>query len=487
MIDYIKNYPWRYYLKNAFRRTTPGSLVFWLRGTEKATALVLGETISFMPDLQEHSVSLPFGTAGAETDSSILGAGKRFQFLCDIPEAEVRLISTESLDISTPQQLFETPLHTLFPAMENAGEYAWEFLSPDFSVVTDTLPASVLLVGIPAKFCDHVEHWTLAMSGSAIGFEPWLLSVLRWCGSRTKSFLLLPGVDQSRLAVFRDGNLLLLERLPGFQGLFEAPDKLANRIADLGLGLELEGVTLEIYRGEIPPLKAKEFIGRLGCPANILEASESEKAQIETQGARVSTDACVMADTIRCDDELFVSAEHRDATLYRTHSLYWGTFYVLAALIVIQLAVFGIFVFQQSASAKLAAISEQAAADAAKMEGEEAKLAPLIYRIRSVAPWSNFLQQKEPISRLLSRIEASVPPEVCLTAITVTNHVSEPMAPDRLTMTVRGWSKGGTNLESAFLTNLRAVLPTFKIAEEAKGDDSSNGSLTSFRLEITQK
>jgi len=390
------------------------------------------------------------------------------------------------LDIQTPQQLFETPIQTLLPAMENAGEYAWEYLSPDFSVVTETLPPSVLLVGIPAQFCDRVEHWTLAMDGSVVGFEPWSLSVLRWCASRTKCFLLLPGAGQSRLAVFWDGHLLLLERLPEFQRLYEAPDKLASRIAELASGLGLEESTLTIYRGEIPRLKAKEFAARIGGHATVLEAGEAEKSKIETPGSRVSTDACVMADSIRCDDELFVSAEHRNATLYRTHPLYWGVFYALAALVVIQLVVFGVFVFQESASAKVAAISEQATADDAKIDAEEAKLAPLIYRIRSVAPWVNFLRQKEPISRLLSRIETSVPPEVCLTAITFANPISEPTAPDRLTITVRGWSKSGTDLESAFLANLRSALPTFEVTEETE-EGSPNGSFTSFHLKITQK
>ena len=327
------------------------------------------------------------------------------------------------------------------------------------------------------------------MGGSAIGFEPWLLSVLRWSASRTTNFLLLPGAEQSRLAVFRQGSLLLLERLPGFQGLSEAPEKLVNRITELGSGLGLEATALEIYRGEMPPLKAKEFIARLGFPANILEASEAEKAKIETDGTgtRISTDVCVMAESIHYDDELFVSAEHRDATLYRTHPFYWGTFYVLAALVVIQMAVFGTFVFQQSCFGEAAAISEDAAADARKVETEEAKLAPLIHRIRSVAPWNNRLQQKEPVSRLLARIETSTPEEICLKSITISNNAPEPTAPDRLKMVVRGWSKDGTNLEAVFLGQLRNALPKFKVIEKTGEEAVTERGLAPFYVEITQQ
>lgn len=487
MFDYIKNYPWRYYLKNAFRNSNPGSLVFRLRGNERADGVLFAdETITFLPDLQEHSAALPLNPTGADGDVSIFGTGKQFHFLCDFPETEVRLLSVESLDIHTPQELFETPIQTLLPAMEHGHEYAWEFLAPDFSVITETLPASVLLVGIPSKLCDRLEQWSLTMGASAVGIEPWMLSTLRWCANRTRSFLLLPGGEQSLLGIFRDGNLLLLERLPAFKRLPEAPDKLANRIMELGSGLGLNEIVLEIYQGEIPLLKVKEFAATLRLPVNILGASEVEKSKIEAQGFPASTDACVMAESIHRDEELFISAEHRDATVYRTHPFYWGTFYVLFAVVVIQLAVFGVIVFQQNAFGRLTTISEEAAAGAAKIEADEAKLAPLIHRIRSVAPWNNFLREKEPVSRLLGRIETSVPPEVCLARITITNNTSKPTAPDRLTVKIRGWAKDGANLETAFLGKLRTALPTFKILEKAGEEGGPENSLTSFNVEITQ-
>lgn len=489
MIDIIKNYPFRFYLWNAFRKVPESHAVISLRGVEKLEALHSTEgTFRYDPDLRSsHGAVLPYALPNPEEGMQPFGRGTRFHFLMDVPETVVRLISLDSLEIQTPQQLFETPIRTLLPTMENADDFVWEFLALDFSSLSESLPASLLLVGIPAKLRDWGEQWSHAMEGTAAGFEPGLLAVLRWCVHRTNHFLLLPGSQQSRLAIFDEGKLLLLERLPDFQTLFDAPEKLVNTITEFGQNLELETTSLEIFRGEIPLLKAKEFVTRIGLQTTLLDAPESDQSQIEMESGRIPADASVMMESLRSQTGLFVSNAHLQTTLYRTHPCYRGIFYILAALAVIQVGALGMAFYQEAVSGKLAFASRQIEAEATKIEAEEAKLAPLIQRIRSVSEWGILLRQKEPVSRLLARIESSTPSDVCLQSVAIANEASDARIPDRLKATVRGWLKGGTNLDTAFLEKLRVALPNFAITGKVEKENPLEGAVTPFRLELIQK
>ena len=139
---------------------------------------------------------------------------------------------------------------------------------------------------------------------------------------------------------------------------------------------------------------------------------------------------------------LFLSPEHRRRILYRTHPAYRKASYVLVGWLLLQ-AAFVVSYGREKAGALAAASKMRAAeAEAKSIAALEEEIMPLVRRIQEAQGWSASLTERTWVSEVLSRVERSIPAEICLTEVTVRNRFADLKAPDRIELEMNGVSKG---------------------------------------------
>lgn len=482
MIDFIQRYPLRYYSRTAGRKTRHRSACFYLRDREKVSLLLedYDGRLSYTPDLprepgsphlfSEADLHGPFSTRFHFPETP----GSWFTFVYDGPGCEVRLISAASLDANSVEELLNLPLTAILPTYQQADPLVWEFLNPDGSPLEGDLPETVLFVGIPLRVRDWAEQWCESMEGLLASILPASLAILEWCKAQTDEFILISSTTSSLLAVVHDDRCLLLERLPGINDLLQRVDR--NRFEQLSFELDLGDLHLSIYPKEIPMLKAKELVAVLGEGTQVLEYDDAIPSIHCTDGP-LPLDAFVLSRQIGDDIQLFVSDKHFQFQEYRLDPIFRSTFHLLLIFAVIQIAVLGTWFHQHRTGEKLSAEHHTFESESARLEGEEEAVGPLIRRIDSVAHWRTALSQRQRISTLLSGIEASTPPDVCLQRITLINRETEPHKADQLALVMTGAAK--SQGESALVESLRKQFPAFSIRTE-----SAEGN--SFTLDLAQ-
>jgi|GEM_PF-4426667 len=488
MLAFLKNYPLRYYAKTFTGRTSQTKGVIYLRDRETAGMLVRkgNAPSSFIPDVHQYAGAplpyvevqpeSPFGTQVLERFDATLGGA--FAFMVDGPDYELRLISSASLGVTTVEDLRALPLKTVLPAYQSTEPLIWDFLNPDGTPLGESLPASLLFVGMPVRIRDWAEQWCETMNGTLIGIEPAILSILRWCQSHANGFILIPSLQESLLAVVQNQTLVLLERQPGTAALLQAPDKI--RFDDLARDLGMAERKISVYPKGLSPLKAKELLKAIGPEARLVEAPEGSP-EIRCTDGPLPVDAHVMALQVENPLELFLSDNHQKYQLYRTNRFFRGTFHLLIFFGIFQVIGIGCWFYRDQARRSLAAMTQSIENESKRLDEETEKLAPLLRRIESVAEWRPVLARKQRVGVILAGIESAVPPEVCLQRITLLNHERNPKAPDRPSVSVVGWRKEGFDLEKGFLDQLRTVFPQFTVTLR-----TSNGDDALFTLDISQ-
>ncbi len=488
MFHFIQNYPFGYYCKTFARHAPKTESVIFLRDRERASLLAKPENgkPTYFPETHQYGgAPLLYTTAHPDGPFAIhlrqrlqSTIGCTFSLMLDGSGYELRLISSTSLGVKTVEELRELPIKTVFPVYDGQEPLIWEFLHPDGTPLAGTLPATLLLVGLSARVRDWAEQWCEAMNGTLSGIEPAVLTILRWCKDQTDGFILIPSLQDSLLAVVQDGNLLLLERQSGVSALLQAPEKL--RLDELALELGMPDGRIAIYPNGIVPLKAKELRNALGPDARLFEIPD-DLPSIQCADGPLSLDAHVMAFQAAQPLHLFVSENHRRFQLYRKDRWYRGTFHLLLTFVFLQVVGISCWFYQTHVGRNLATAAHKIENESERLLAEEEKLAPLIRRIESVAPWHAVLSQRKPVSEILAGIEATIPSEVCLQRITLLDHEPKPDTPSRLSVGVVGWRKEGFNLETGWIAKLRARFPQFTVTSRP-----TNEGETLFTLDISQ-
>jgi hypothetical protein len=310
MISFFRKYPARYYWRTLFRKPSDTTVVVSLY-SERGTMLIKPKgrgLVKYVADIHKYP-GAPSPMAPAQRNGafrSLLSAngvrrGGRFLFVPAQSDIELCLLGQEALvGIETVKQLRATSSGTLHPTFDRHQSFEWDFLSPTFSRLTDTLPSTVLLVGMPTKLRRWCEAWTEGMGGRMIAIVPALAAALSWTRTRTDSVVLLLGQKESHLAVFQNGELKLLEAQSAFASILKSPETLADKIRDLGS--ELAEMTVAIFRGDVPPLKARELSTRLESVLAPIHTTLLEPTADETErvkGAEGALDAYVMEALVR--------------------------------------------------------------------------------------------------------------------------------------------------------------------------------------------
>ena len=484
MIDFIRNYPFRFYLQHAFRAPQIPDVNIHLKSNGHVNMLIdqAGDQRLYVED----SIGQHEGTLGTKLADAAGTAPYRLSYLLDAPEIELRLITLDALGLDDIDQLKATPIRSLLPAFEGNEQFIWEFLGTDLLPLEDPLPDTVLLIGIPLQLREQAEHLSDSTEGFINRIEPHLLAILRYAQEETDNFLLIPGDAQSMLALFDNGNLIVLERHPGIQSLGLHPERLSDRINEFAASLNIGNPTLTIYPGEVAAIRARELADKLPLGKVFIEPPHPPDDDLKAEEGRLPLEAFVLRNSRCYPGGAFVSDEHREKSRYFTDRHYRGTFYVLVVFAVLQLISGGIFIHQWLSLEGLTAEATHIKAQVNDVEQKATLLTPLIQRIQASAKWTAMAKQRQPVSQLLSSIEALVPQEVCLRSISITDtgHTSEQSGSRELTIT--GWSQPDYNFEAGFLGELRMKLPEFTATANppALADEAS---LPVFHLNLSSK
>lgn len=139
---------------------------------------------------------------------------------------------------------------------------------------------------------------------------------------------------------------------------------------------------------------------------------------------------------------LFISPEHRRRILYRTHPAYRKASYVLVGCVLLQAAFVVVYGREKAGAMSAASKMRAAEAEAKSIAAMEEEAMPLVRRIQEAQEWSASLSERTWLSDVLSRVERSIPAEICLTEVTLRNRFANLKAPDRIELEMNGVSKG---------------------------------------------
>ena len=186
MLQFLSNYPWRYYLKTFFGRgrTARGALL--VKEDRVSMLSPVGGELVFSSGLRE------LRGAPSLINSSRAGPGTEFRrkaladryvnhsfewvFVVDTPEVQIHQI--DSLKYGGTRELTARRVMELVPSVLNADLAAWELVNSRLEQIEqETTPVSILL-GLPKSVIKDLEGWSRHLRSTVSAILPLALVLL---------------------------------------------------------------------------------------------------------------------------------------------------------------------------------------------------------------------------------------------------------------------------------------------------------------------
>ena len=201
LVHYLRNFPLRYYLAGGlFSRDEPGVLFFLASDSASALVVRRHRLIAYEDKIGEIADHPPIpGVPGesariAKTFTTKLLARNRLHgspkivlvsdlgaedLYCNIHNAKnLRDHSVESL----LESLQEEPRQVI-GVWDDTREFRWSVLGSGLQEVSgriDRYHSHLMILGIPAEYCEECETWAETQQGSLLGIIPAPIACLRW-------------------------------------------------------------------------------------------------------------------------------------------------------------------------------------------------------------------------------------------------------------------------------------------------------------------
>jgi len=235
LIGYLKNLPLAYYLKGGFTQMRGPTISLFLSSQQSAALVCRGHRAQ---GFELQIANLPDAPPVIGMDSGIAAASRsfsqklltrtrargvpRFIFVPDLAAsdlycnvhsvANLREMSIENL----LESLNEDP-RQVFGSWDESRKFRWEVFDSQLERVRGAFEKrfqEVIIVGIPADYCEQLEIWTEAQRATLLGIIPLSLACLKWfCSSipigRKTAFVLLMCSHAVLLAVVQNQKIIL--------------------------------------------------------------------------------------------------------------------------------------------------------------------------------------------------------------------------------------------------------------------------------------
>src|SRR6516164_6630696 len=238
LIGYLKNLPLAYYLKGGFTQMRGPTISLFLSSQQSAALVCRGHRAQ---GFELQIANLPDAPPVIGMDSGIAAASRsfsqklltrtrargvpRFIFVPDLTSsdlycnvhsvANLREVNVESL----LESLREDP-RQVFGSWDESRKFRWEVFNSQLEEVQGAFERrlqEVIIVGIPADYCDQLETWTDMQQGTLLAIVPLSLACLKWfctsvpTGRKTAFFLLmrahavlLAAIQNQKIILFRE-------------------------------------------------------------------------------------------------------------------------------------------------------------------------------------------------------------------------------------------------------------------------------------------
>lgn len=255
----IVGFPFRSIVRNALRVVPPVRACLWAGENEVFAKFSNGSSYhseaAFVPSGAPLLMKPPCRSSAFAQEvlrPNRMACDGDFVFVVDHPESVLALIQTRNLPASSNAELSKLPVETLMPSVDLPPGFCWEILSSDFKAIPESgsVPATVVLVGLPQNVCWWTESWAESVDGMLRCVWPSPLAILHWCRRFARSFALIPGKVQSYLALFDGGHLRLIIKLPSVDDL--GGSMLHDLVEQVSAELHLRSSAIYIYPGELP-------------------------------------------------------------------------------------------------------------------------------------------------------------------------------------------------------------------------------------------
>ena len=228
MLQFLSNYPWRYYLKTFFGRgrTARGALL--VKEDRVSMLSPVGGKLVFSSGLRE------LRGAPSLINSSRAGPGTEFRrkaladryvnhsfewvFVVDTPEVQIHQI--DSLKYGGTRELTARRVMELVPSVLNADLAAWELVNSRLEQIEqETTPVSILL-GLPKSVIKDLEGWSRHLRSTVSAILPLALVLLELSITLSPTgFHVVLTTNHTVIALTQEGEIRLITRVDPIQRL----------------------------------------------------------------------------------------------------------------------------------------------------------------------------------------------------------------------------------------------------------------------------
>src|SRR5262249_3431693 len=235
LIRYLKNLPLAYYLKGGFIQMR-GPTISLLLSPQQSAALVCRSHRA--QGFESEIANLPDAPPVNDVDSGIAFASRsfsqklltrsrargvpRFIFVPDLATSDLycnvhSVTNLRELSVETLLESLDEDPRQVFGSWDESRKFRWEVFNSQLERVQGSFERriqDVIIVGIPADYCERLEIWAETQHGTLLGIVPLSLACLKWfCSSipigRKTAFVLLMCSHAALLAVIQNQKIIL--------------------------------------------------------------------------------------------------------------------------------------------------------------------------------------------------------------------------------------------------------------------------------------
>ncbi|MBV8901821.1 MAG: hypothetical protein JOY92_17105 [Verrucomicrobia bacterium] len=242
LVHFLRHFPWKYYLSGGLFRTNEPVIAVILSPAQSPALVARGRyalwyenDVAMMPDAPPSPESGldPGLSSGRSFSTKLLARGRakspaRYvllpeltvnDFYCNVHRVDALHESNAEVLL---ENLQEDP-RQVFGAWDEARAFRWAVLSTDLEPLHGTLDRrhpQVMIVGVPAEYCERVDGWIDRQRASLAAIIPSVLACLKWfletlAPVAEPSVLVVELAQVTVLAVFMEGRVVLLRQYAG--------------------------------------------------------------------------------------------------------------------------------------------------------------------------------------------------------------------------------------------------------------------------------
>jgi hypothetical protein len=222
MLQFLSNYPWRYYLKTFLGKGRTARGVLLVKEDRVSMLSLVGGKLVFSSGLRE------FQGAPSLTNSSRAGPGTDFRrkaladrsvnhlfewiFVVDTPDVQIHQV--DSLRYGSTGELTSRRVMELVPSVPKADLANWELVNSKLEPVEqDTMPVSILL-GLPKSVIKDLEGWSRPLRSIVSAILPLTLVLLEQSIALSPTgFHVVLTTNHTVIALTLEGEIRLITRV----------------------------------------------------------------------------------------------------------------------------------------------------------------------------------------------------------------------------------------------------------------------------------